>query len=354
MNIVLTSGVALGTHVPGLLVNDAFAAHGLASRVYVLEQLFPEDVRQRIRSAKGRYGRNFRLAKAAHALATDHAELIPSAAVAALFEEWDASGASSVAVFSGFWTPLVREYVRGRPDVRVDVCHLDAVASPSHRRAEEIPGSTRSWLLDAQANALNEGILIGGDGVRIPWTSRSIGFLAHGGGWGMGNHAHAASELAEAGESVSLLLTEPQNGPPGKPAVYHQEPGWEAWSHAGFPRLAAGPGTAAPPFLSRDRWSDSFELTRRARAVVSKPGAGTLVDSLNAATPVLFTEALGEWELANERVWCTLGFGMRLAEWMDKRDPALLEAMHERLCEASGGIASYPDRLIEEGFGSSR
>jgi hypothetical protein len=169
----------------------------------------------------------------------------------------------------------------------------------------------------------------------------------------MGIHASAASELAEAGESVSLILTQPQDVPPGNPAVYHQELEWEAWSHAGFPRLAAGPGTAAPPFLSRHRWPDAFELTRRARAVVSKPGAGTLVDSLNAATPVLFTEALGDWELANERVWCTLGFGMRLSEWMGKRDPAMLEAMHERLCEASGSIASYPDRLVAQGFGNS-
>ncbi|MFD5536629.1 hypothetical protein ACFWIJ_01925 [Streptomyces sp. NPDC127079] len=351
MNIILTSGVALGTHVPGLLVNNSFAARGLASRVYVLEQLFPEDVKQRVRAAKGRYSRNFRLAKAAHALAADHAELIPPEAIVALFEEWDAGRASSIAVFSGFWASIVREYVKERPSVRVDVCHLDAVPSPSHRRAGEIPGSRHSWLLNARTNSLNEKIPLGGDSTQIPWVSRSIGFLAHGGGWGMGIHEAAAQELAEAGESVSLILTEPRNEPPGKPTVYLQDPEWESWADAGFPRLVAEAGPDATSFLSRDRWSDAFELTRRARAVVSKPGAGTLVDSLNAATPVLFTEALGEWEVANERIWCALGFGMRLSEWMDKRDPAMLAAMHERLRETSHGITSYPDRLVAEGFG---
>jgi hypothetical protein len=45
---------------------------------------------------------------------------------------------------------------------------------------------------------------------------------------------------------------------------------------------------------------------------------------------------------------------MRLSEWMEKRDPAVLRAMHERLCEAGDSVGSYPDRLIEEDFGSSR
>jgi hypothetical protein len=343
--------VALGTHVPGLLINEAFLARGVASRVNVLEALFPDDVRQRIQTAKIRYGHSFRMAKAAHAMASDQSELIPVEAAEGLFAEWDESGVSAITVLSGFWLGTVRAYVDRRPGVLVETCHLDAIPSPSHRRAVEVPGSTHSWLLDAQKNSLNEGIPIGGDGVQLPWVSRPIGLLAHGGGWGMGTHADAALELAEAGEGVSLIVTEPRDVPVHGLSVFHQDPGWEAWSDAGFPRLAAGQGRAATPFENRDRWSDAFELTRRSRAVVSKPGAGTLVDSLNAATPVLFTEALGDWELANQSVWCALGFGMTLAEWVRKRDPAVLEAMHERLRVAGSRTTSYPDRLVAQGFG---
>lgn len=351
MNIALTSGVALGTHIPGLLLDRALSARGLPSRVYVLEKYFPDEVRQRIQIAKGRYSRDYRLAKAAHALATDHAELIAPETLTALFDEWDAAEVGSITVFSGFWTEIVATYAERRPDVLVDVCHVDAVPSPSHRHAAEITGSTHTWLLDARTNTLNETIPVTRSGARLPWESRSISFLAHGGGWGMGTHTAAAARLVEEGESVSLILPEPWSDPPAGLSAYHQDPSWEPGAGTAFPRLLAGTGTVAPPFDSREHWADTFELTRRSRAVVSKPGAGTLLDSLNAATPVLFTEALGGWELANERVWCALGFGMRLSEWLDKRDPGLLEAMHERLRAARDGAASYPDRIVARGFG---
>jgi hypothetical protein len=351
MNIALTSGVALGTHIPGLLLDRALSARGLPSRVYVLEKYFPDEVRQRIQIAKGRYSRDYRLAKAAHALATDHAELIAPETLTALFDDWDAAQVGSITVFSGFWTEIVAAYVDRRPDVLVDVCHVDAVPSPSHRHAAELTGSTHTWLLDARTNTLNETIPVTRAGARLPWESRSISFLAHGGGWGMGTHTAAAARLVDEGESVSLILPEPWSDPPAGLSAYHQDPSWEPSLGTAFPRLIAGTGTVAPSFDSREHWADTFELTRRSRAVVSKPGAGTLIDSLNAATPVLFTDALGGWELANERVWCALGFGMRLSEWLDKRDPALLKAMHERLHAARDAAASYPDRIVDRGFG---
>ncbi|MEU0739829.1 hypothetical protein [Streptomyces sp. NPDC006134] len=354
MNIALTSGVALGTHIPGLLLDRALTARGLPSRVYVLEEYFPDEVRQRIRIAKGRYSRDYRLAKAAHALATDHVELIAPQTLTALFDEWDEAEVGSITVFSGFWTEIVAAYADRRPGVLVDVCHVDAVPSPSHRHAARLTGSTHTWLLDARTNALNETIPVTKDGALLPWEARSIGFLAHGGGWGMGTHAAAAARLVEEGEPVSLILPEPWGDPPAGLSAYHQDPGWEPGRGTAFPRLIAGTGTDAPSFDSREHWADSFELTRRSRAVVGKPGAGTLIDSLNAATPVLFTEALGGWELANEAVWCALGFGMRLSDWLDKPDPALLTAMHERLRAARDAAASYPDRIIARGFGRRR
>ncbi|MET8829232.1 hypothetical protein ABZX40_33285 [Streptomyces sp. NPDC004610] len=112
----------------------------------------------------------------------------------------------------------------------------------------------------------------------------------------------------------------------------------------------ADPGTHAPSFTARDRWPDAFELTRRSRAVIGKPGAGTLIDSLNAATPVLFTEPLGNWERANRDVWCALGFGMEFADWFRAPDHRTLTVMHERLRTAVEMIPSYPDRLVTEGF----
>jgi UDP-N-acetylglucosamine:LPS N-acetylglucosamine transferase len=72
-------------------------------------------------------------------------------------------------------------------------------------------------------------------------------------------------------------------------------------------------------------------------AVVSKPGGGTLLDSLAAATPVVLLPPWGEPEAKNGALWEELGFGIDVERWRKTGfDHHVLEDLHHRLLMAGG------------------
>jgi UDP-N-acetylglucosamine:LPS N-acetylglucosamine transferase len=74
---------------------------------------------------------------------------------------------------------------------------------------------------------------------------------------------------------------------------------------------------------------------REAMAVVSKPGGGTLLDSLAAATPIVLLTPWGEPEAKNGALWEELGFGIDFQRWRETGfDHRVLEDLHHRLLEA--------------------
>jgi UDP-N-acetylglucosamine:LPS N-acetylglucosamine transferase len=74
---------------------------------------------------------------------------------------------------------------------------------------------------------------------------------------------------------------------------------------------------------------------RGAKAVISKPGGGTLLDSLAAATPVVLLAPWGTPEASNGALWEALGFGIEFERWRETEfDDRVLEALHHNLLEA--------------------
>ena len=69
--------------------------------------------------------------------------------------------------------------------------------------------------------------------------------------------------------------------------------------------------------------------------MVSKPGGGTLLDSLTAATPIVLLPPWGEPEAKNGELWEELGFGIDFQRWRETGfDYRVLEDLHHRLLEA--------------------
>jgi UDP-N-acetylglucosamine:LPS N-acetylglucosamine transferase len=74
---------------------------------------------------------------------------------------------------------------------------------------------------------------------------------------------------------------------------------------------------------------------REAIAVVSKPGGGTLLDSLAAATPVVLLAPWGGPEAKNGALWEELGFGIDFQRWRRTGfDQCVLEDLHHSLLAA--------------------
>jgi UDP-N-acetylglucosamine:LPS N-acetylglucosamine transferase len=93
------------------------------------------------------------------------------------------------------------------------------------------------------------------------------------------------------------------------------------------------------------------DVIRAAKAIVSKPGGCTLIDSLAAATPVVFLEPYGYAEASNASLWEHLGFGISYVAWKATGyDPAVLERLHANIVARPRGVdypRVYAHRLVE-------
>ncbi|SDT80719.1 hypothetical protein [Actinoplanes derwentensis] len=350
MIAILTSGVALGAYVPGLLLARRLNESGTAARVDVLERLFPGPIRDRIQVNRRLFHRDFRLARAAHALARDQRNLLDADLTARLLEEWTGSGVSTVVVFSGFWAPVVDAYQRTTLGLRVERCHVDAIHSPSFQAGGDIAGAGDVWLMDSRRGTVDITIPVSGEPV-IPWADREPRMLVHGGGWGMGTFLTDAQRLARGGVQLDVVAHERADITFRDGTRYFtSDPDWQPWSDGGFPPFGEVRGDGSVGYRAATRCPASFDLVRQGIAVVSKPGAGTLLDSLHAATPMILLEPLGEWEEHNGRLWQRNGFAVSLDEWCSRGRPLeLLGDLHRNLLRARSATPSYADRFLEGG-----
>jgi UDP-N-acetylglucosamine:LPS N-acetylglucosamine transferase len=83
--------------------------------------------------------------------------------------------------------------------------------------------------------------------------------------------------------------------------------------------------------------------------MVSKPGGGTMLDSIWSATPLVLLEPFGEHEARNAELWERLGFGISVDRWRDTGFAVeVLEEIHDNLLRAKPGIPDYAGKLAEE------
>ena len=88
-------------------------------------------------------------------------------------------------------------------------------------------------------------------------------------------------------------------------------------------------------------------MIARARAVVSKPGGCTLIDSLASGTPVILLEAYGYAERSNAEVWIALGYGITFEAWRESGFSIdVLQRLHENLRKRARNTINYPQSLL--------
>ena len=95
---ILTSGVPLGVHVPGLLRADRLREKGVLVGVSVLGRLLPAQKLATTAAMKFAFHRDFRVALARHKRAGSPADPVQPAAVEALFADWRSRGRGGPAV----------------------------------------------------------------------------------------------------------------------------------------------------------------------------------------------------------------------------------------------------------------
>jgi hypothetical protein len=333
---ILTSGVGLGVYVPALLNQRALRAAGRAAEVEVLESLYTEPQLARHLAHRAAFRDNFQLALIANRMPVQSS--LDEERLTRLLARWREQERSQFIVWSGFWLPVLDRYGAA---ATVDLCRIDAIPSASFRNQPRPKHARDIWLWNWQERRLEWQIPVS-DEPPVPYEARADRLVVHGGGWAIGSFERVLPELARTRHGIDLLGPQDWSGRRSEDRHFAPNPAWSPWQRTASGELSFPALRGATGWLANDRFPSAHALVREARAIVSKPGGGTLIDSLAAATPVVLLEPYGEAEARSGALWEELGFGIRFERWREAGfDPELLVRLHHNL-RAAKSQPPYP------------
>ncbi len=353
---ILGSGVALGVYIPALLVERQLALRGVASETAVVETLYQDASRARLWEHKRAYHRDFSMALLAQRMTRSVGSSLDDGRVEALLARWQEEERRNFIVWSGFWMPILESYRRriapSKPEI--DICRIDAVISASfrgHRRRSE--GEREVWFWSFEERRIVHEIPVDAP-TAPPYEARNDRLVVHGGGWGMGTYQSKIPELEDRGFQLDVVGYEPADvaGAQEGRRYFMVDPDYAAWDPAPgersvFPPFGEVTVEAAPTFACRDARHELYDVIAASKAIVSKPGGGTLIDSLASATPVVLLEPFGPAEEKNGELWRHLGYGVAYEDWAARDfDPEILAALHHNLV-VRRKAPSYPELYAE-------
>lgn len=125
------------------------------------------------------------------------------------------------------------------------------------------------------------------------------------------------------------------------------DPDWKSWEknakgHHQFPPFGQVKNRGKVEFLSNKQFPDVYRLIQHNKAIISKPGGATLIDSLSSATPIILLKPFGRYENSNALLWEYFGFGIPYQKWIDSEcSLKVLEKLHTNLLKARERIQDY-------------
>jgi hypothetical protein len=355
---ILASAAGLGVYIPAIVMRQGLAGKGVVADVEVVEGYFLPEKQRALVASRAAQQQNFALAKIANRMARGVADCFDASRVDRLFDTWAEQGRHRFVVWSGFWLPLIEAY-RSRCGfgLHVDHCHIDADVSASFKLHASLRHQGRDvWLWNWQRRELPYRIAVGETEVER-YADREQALVVHGGGWGLGGYLDTLPELAHT--EYALHVVGPGQGA-GRARrregdrLFALKPHWEAWM-----RDEAG-NHVFPPMMelsAAGEWMPMADtghhamhgVIRRSKAIVSKPGGCTLIDSLASATPVVLLDAYSASEARNAQVWRELGYGIAFDDWRKTGFSAeAIEPLHSRLMAARRQGIDYIHALAEE------
>lgn len=361
--MVLCAGPGLGFYVPGLIVSNQLNKEGFASDVAVFESLFVKEKNDNIPLTRQKFHKDFSFARMAQKLAKDPSPFIDQNKLHELFMDWDRKEVKNLILLSGFWIPVVDQYVRQQvaASIAVILCHLDSANSTSWDLFDKKDyGFRHEWFCNWEKKEVNFHLAIGPE-ENIPFEERNNRVVVHGGGWGMGTYNEKTAPLGKSGFDLDIIAYYHEDMRPmdKQHRYYLLDPEWNSWErnihgHHCFPPSRLIDGSGAPIHDNKDaprQPEDSHhlhELIRKSKAIVSKPGAGTLIDSLSSATPLVYLEPFGEYERKNALLWSHYKLGISYDEWEKTQfSESVLQQISQNLVRMKKNTKSFTEYIIE-------
>jgi hypothetical protein len=351
---ILVSGIGLGFYTPGLSMRHRLRQNNFSADVVVFESLLNEEKKKKIPAVMQSFQRNFKMALAGQKLTRDIRPHLNHARVLNLLDAWASENRRHFIVTSGFFIPVLELYANeyAIKPLRVDLCHFDASDSVSFKLYPTVfEGFRHIRFYDLEHGRINCQFRLS-DEAPLPFENREDRYFIHGGGWGLGSYAQKIPLLEKRGLKLDIALNASM-GPidSHRHNRYFAMPSdWYPWTseprgEPGLPPWGEVGADGRINYQAIGQVHGAYQLVRENRAIISKPGAATLIESLSAATPLILLESFGDYEEKNARLWEHLGLGIAFDTWVaDGCSIDILESMHTRLMRIKEATPDYIDQ----------
>ncbi|QWU13144.1 hypothetical protein SAMN04487895_11788 [Paenibacillus sophorae] len=354
---ILSSGFGLGFYTPALLLEYQLSKRQTEAEVVIFENFIVKNKKDKIAQSRNDYHLNFAVARVAQKLPTDIRDSIDYKAVDRLVAEWKREGRRDFIVFSGHWIHILdiyRDQV-GDQSLHVELLYVDTDLSPSWKSVKKyVPDYGNCyhevWLFEAADRPIRYRIPVTEEQA-VPYVQRRNRLAVHGGGWGMGTYLEKVAELERHYELDIVISSEADCDLANtRHRYWMNDPSWEAWEkdpstgkHT-FPRFGEIKAGESPVFASQESHHRLYDIIKSSKAIISKPGGATLIDSLSSATPIVFLDPFGLHEQKNAELWIQCGFGISYETWKQAEfAPELLQPLHEALAGQKDTSSIYAD-----------
>ena len=354
---ILCSGVTLGVYNPALITRNKLWAIGQNPMVFVCENLFYDDKKNKISEMRKMFHRNFKFALMGQKMSgTVQANYNPDL-IEELYSKWQKEDVKDFIVFSGFWMSILDEYLRKHPgdEYNVHIFHMDAVESESWKSVSyDSKYIHHTWFFSLKEKDVSNYFAIS-DNKIVPFEERDERFIIHGGGWGIGTYKQKVQKLESFGLKLDIINYEHQDI--DKLNNVHRyfliDPNWNAWEHDEtgnyqFPPFGQIINNNEIEYLKNNDYPEVYNIIRKNVGIISKPGGATILDSLSSATPIIFLDPFGDYERKNAELMIDLGFGIWYEDW-EKSSFSIesLEHCHNNLVKSRAHWTEFTDLYMK-------
>ncbi len=319
--VILTSVIGYGIYFPSLLIRNGLRKAGMFNAIYTIEHYFTTEKLARFEASRVAFKKDYRIAKMAAKMPIENKTLLSDKKIEELFREWDAIGASRFLCFSGLWLPVLHKYKESK-HVNIDCCRIDAGISPtwSGEQASSLAINKTYGFFDLQQEKINYTLGIPGF-KPAPFAERPKAILAHGGGWGLGNYIEHMASLDHTDYKKNIMIhTSGEYDQTMKNTCYYMnDPSWDPLNdrsdyHTTFPKLGRF-RDGEINYQACEEHHGALGIINNSKAIISKPGGMTLLDTLLTETPLVYLDPMGPNEQGNRRICDSLQIGLSFESW---------------------------------------
>ena len=343
--MILGSGIALGVYVPALSLKNQLEAEGQEAELMCVEELY-SDKQEVMEETRKSFHKDFRLAQLSYRLPTRNTTAVDPEAAEEFLKKMSDERYDAIITFSGFWTDLLNRLAESCPhyEGRLSAIHMDASRSLSWKSVDSSK-IREIWLYQLENKSLYYTL----DKAETD-KSAAHRILVHGGGWGLGEYREKINKLNELGYKLDIIIYQDDelNEMDNLNEYYLLDPKWKPYHGKNeFPKLLRFQDGEWVSFIEdRQKVNPLRKLISQDLAILSKPGGGTIYDSLITGTPLIFSEELASYEADNRKLWEEKGFGIGFEEFvLDQSRDIQLTEMRRRLIDSVSVLPIVTDIL---------